>query len=232
MFPYAQKRGAVADRGGSGWIAGALVALLLVGSGALLWSRWQPPRLSEQEIRETVHTAIQREAGASFYVTGFIEVLATTTVDDTRVLLPRMLDIRLGTTRAVVRVPGRVSYGFDAANLEPEMIQVRENEIEVRIPELAIYSAEADLARLEVQTDVGWMRFRSSAQDAQNQALRHVNESLRRQGEAHLQGSTQPRVNTAHALQTLLTPVLQSAGVHNPRLRFRIGGDLVVEPGG
>jgi hypothetical protein len=220
----------VARERGSGWIVVVLI-LLLAGSGALLWSRWQPPRLSEQEVREVVHTTIQREAGASFYVTGFIEVLATTTVDDTRILLPRMLDIPLGTTRAVVRVPGRVSYGFDAANLEPEMIQVRDNEIEVRIPDLAIYSAEADLARLEVQTDVGWMRFRSSAQDAQNRALRQVNEALRRQGEAHLAGSTQPRVNTARALETLLTPVLQAAGLADPRLRFRIGGDLILEPG-
>jgi hypothetical protein len=111
------------------------------------------------------------------------------------------------------------------------MIRVRENEIEVQVPELAIYSAEPDLARLEVRTDVGWTRLPSSGQEAEHRALRQVNQALRQQGEAHLQGSTQPRVNTARALNTLLTPVLRSAGVPEPRLRFRIGGDLIVEPG-
>jgi hypothetical protein len=208
-----------------------LTVLLLGAAGVLLWSRWEPPRLTEREVRETVYTTIQREAGASFYVTGYIETVATMVVEDTRVLLPRMLDIRLGTTRATVRVPGRVSYGFDAVHLRPEMIRVRENEIEVQVPELAIYSAEPDLARLEVRTDVGWTRLPSSGQEAEHRALRQVNQALRQQGEAHLQGSTQPRVNTARALNTLLTPVLRSAGVPEPRLRFRIGGDLIVEPG-
>jgi hypothetical protein len=212
-------------------MVGLLIVLLVIGGGVMLWSRWEPPRISEQEVREVVYTTIQREAGASFYVTGYIEVMAVTTVEDTRVLLPRMLDIRLGTTRATVRVPGRVSYGFDASQLRPEMIQVRENEIDVRIPEIALYSAEPDLTRMEVQTDVGWTRLPSSGQAAEHRALGRVNEALRQQGEAHLQSSTQPRVNTAHALQALLTPVLQAAGLPNPRLRFRIGGDLIVEPG-
>jgi hypothetical protein len=219
----------VARNRGYGWII-VLIVLLLAGIGAILWARWEPPRVSEREIRESVYTTIQREAGASFYVTGFIEVTAATTVEDTRILLPRLLDLRVGTTRTAVRVPGRVSYGFDAGELRPEMIRVVENRIEVQIPELAIYSAEPDLTRLEVQTDVGWTRLPSSGQQAEHRALGHVNQALRQQGEAHLQSSVQPRVNTANALETLLAPVLRSLGVVDPELRFRIGGDLVVEP--
>jgi len=208
-----------------------VVVLLAAAGAAVLWARWEPPRISEREVRETVYTTIQREAEASFYVTGFIEVVAATTVEDTRVLLPRMLDLRMGTTRATVRVPGRVSYGFDAGALRPEMIRVDGDVVEVQIPPLSIYSAEADLANLEVETSVGWTRAQATGQQAEHRALRHINDALRQQGDAHLETSVQPRVNTARALETLLAPVLRAAGLPDPQLRFRIGGDLVVEPG-
>src|SRR5690606_6574394 len=72
---------------------------------------WSPPEVLVQDVRELVHTTIQREAGASFLVTGYLDVVATATVENRQVLLPGMLDLSLGTTRATVRVPGMVSYG-------------------------------------------------------------------------------------------------------------------------
>jgi hypothetical protein len=45
-----------------------------------------------------------------------------------------------------------------------------------------------------------------------------------------LDTATQPRVNTAKALEKLLRPVLVAAGVPNPRFRFEIGDELVMLP--
>jgi hypothetical protein len=53
---------------------------------------------------------------------------------------------------------------------------------------------------------------------------------LRAQAERHLETSVQPAVNTAEALQALLTPPLQAAGLEAPRFRFRVGPDLTLEP--
>jgi hypothetical protein len=220
---------AAVPRNVGSWFAVLLTMALAVGVSLYFWSRWEPPRLTERHIRDMVYTSIQQEAQASFYVTGYIDVVAVTVVEDTRVLLPRMLDLRVGTTRATVRVPGRVSYGFDVQRLRPEMIQVRENVIQVRFPEMAIYSAEPRLAEMEVETDVGWTRLSTSAQEAERRALRHISQALQQQGEAHLRNSVQPRVNTAQALGTMLTPVLQAAGVAEPVLRFDIGEGLIVE---
>jgi hypothetical protein len=208
-----------------------LLVLVAAGAAGLLWERWTPPRLLEQEVREVVYGTIQREAAAAFYVTGYVDVAIVTTVEDTPVLLPGVLDLRLGTTSATVRVPGRVSYGFDARLLRPEMIRSGGDTVEITLPELAVYSVEPDLAALEVQTRVGWARLRSSGQEVERAAVRHLTEALRGQGDAHLRDSIQPRVNTARALEELLTPVLQAAGAADPQFRFRLGDGIVVEGG-
>jgi hypothetical protein len=208
------------------WIGVLVITALAIGASFFLWTRWEPPRLAERQVREMVFTTIQQETGQSFYVTGSIDVTVMTTVEDTRVFLPRLLDLRVGTTRASVRVPGRVSYGFDARGLRPEMIRVEERLVQVSLPPLAVYSAEPDLSAMEVQTDVGWTRLPSSGQDAERQALRHVNRALQEQGVAHLRTSTQPRVNTAEALATLIDPVLRSAGLQDFVLRFDLGDGL------
>jgi hypothetical protein len=218
---------------GSDWLilVPLLLLLLVVGLGAVLWQRWTPPRLVEQQVREVVYSTIQQEAGASFYVTGHIDVAIVTTVEDTPVLFPGVLDLRLGTTSATVRVPGRVSYGFDAAMLRPEMIRFAGDTVDITLPELAVYSTEPDLSELEVQTRVGWARLRTSGQEAERRAVRHLTDGLRQQGVAHLRDSIQPRVNTARALEELLTPVLQAAGAADPHFRFRLGDGIVVEGG-
>jgi hypothetical protein len=72
--------------------------------------------------------------------------------------------------------------------------------------------------------------FGSQEEQAQRDALGGVRDALRRQGQAHLNTATQPRVNTAQALEKLLRPVLRAAGVPNPQFRFEIGDELVLQP--
>jgi hypothetical protein len=211
-----------------------LGVLLLVGLliGAWLWNT--RPRVTEEVVRHAVVTTLQQEAPASFYVTGYLDLTATSIVENTKQLFPGTLGIDLGTTRATVRVPGRVSYGFDMRGLRPEAIHLRDDGVvEVTVPLLSIHAVEPDLSQLEVETSVGWARlYASSGRRVEQQALRFVQTALRQQAERHLATSSQPRINTAEALERLLTPVLEAAGMENPRFRFLVGPELVMEPEG
>jgi hypothetical protein len=214
----------------------ALVVVLLLLAAAVvlgrsLWSGFRAPPVTERQVREAVRTALQREADTTFVVTGYLDLTATVRVDDTRVLLPTLLALRLGTTTATVRVPGRASYGFDAAELRPEMVRVRGDTVELQIPRLTVYAVEPDLSRLEVETSTGWARHPVTAQETERRAIQHLGGALRAQAEAHLGDSVQPRLNTAATLQSLLLPVLQGAGLRNPRFIVSIGEGLVVDTG-
>lgn len=206
----------------------ALVAAIAAAAYRVLWS---PPQVSETEVRELIHTSIQSESTASFFVTGYIEVTTTAIVDNTRILFPELLDLRMGTTRATVRAPGRVSYGFDVSELEREMIAFDGEVVWIQIPRLQVYSAEPDLTSLEVETELGWARLPASARSAERRAIGELNAALRRQGETHLSQAMQPRVNTARALEQLLVPVLQAAGIESPQLRFELGEGVLIEGG-
>jgi hypothetical protein len=198
--------------------------LLLISTvGLYLWS--SRPRLSQTDIRDAVYSTIQRESPASFLVTGALEVTATTRVANTRTLFPGIVDIDLGTTSATVRVPGRVSYGFDVRELSPAMIRVLEGDtIEVTVPEPVIYSVEPNLEQMDVETQRGWLRLsQRTTEQVRGRAIQLVQQALRAQGEAHLRGSSQPRINTADALYEMLRPVLIAAGMQDPQIRFRIG---------
>lgn len=210
-------------------LLGVLLLLALV-AGVLLWIKQATPRLSERQVRETVYTTLQREADTTFVITGYIQLMVTTRAEDTRVLFPNTLDLSLGTTRATVRVPGRVSYGFDMSELTPEMIRLVNDTVELELPELTIYSAEPDLAELQVETTTGWARFAVTAQETERRAIQHLNQALRSQGERHLTDAMQPRINTGRTLQRLLTPPLQAAGFAEPKYRIRIGEEILVEP--
>ncbi|MEX2581643.1 MAG: DUF4230 domain-containing protein [Gemmatimonadota bacterium] len=212
----------------------ALLLLVLVVGGLVAIRLLMPsaPVIDAREVRERIYTSVEREASESFLVTGSLQITTTLTVDDTRVLFPNTFDISLGTTRATVRVPGIVSYGFDVRELEPEMIHVSENLVEIELPMVRIYSAEPELSEMEVETSVGWARMRASAQDAERVAVRRLGDALRRQGEAHLESSMQPRVNTAKALEVMVLPVLESVGFVDPQLRFLLGEGVLVEAGG
>lgn len=209
----------------------AVVVLLLVGAAGLyVWSL--RPRLSEAGIRDAVYSTIQRESPAAFLITGTIDVTTTTSVANTRTLLPGIVDLDLGTTSATVRVPGRVSYGFDVRALTPDMIRVLEDGVvEVTVPEPVVYGVEANLEQMEVETRRGWARLSDrTVEQVRGRAIDLVQATMRRQGEIHLRGSTQPRINTADALYDMLRPALIAAGIDDPQMRFRIGRVVVESP--
>lgn len=221
-----------------GLLAGGLLAV-----GLVLW--WvQGP--SEAQVRRTVVTTVQEEAPASFLVTGTLEIQATVTVDSaqyatpgwlTTVLnysQPALLPMLRGRSQTEVQVPGRVSYGFNVQALRPSMIRVEDDgTIAVDLPALSVHSVEPDLARLKVRSSTeGWMRVFPSEvnEDVRKEALAGVQEAFRMQADRHLQSATQPRVNTARALEAMLTPPLKAAGVEAPRFRMWVGERLTLTP--
>lgn len=208
----------------------ALVALVVLAAGVFFVAR---PRITEQQVRQAVFTTIESESPEAFVVTGRLDISVETRIEDSRVLLPGLIGLDLGTTRATIRVPGRVSYGFPADSLRPEMVRLTEaGMIEVELPGLQVYSAEPDLAAMEVETVRGWARLPGGATEVERQAIGVIEGALRRQAAAHLGSSYQPRINTAQALQRLLRPGLQGLGMRDPTFRFRLGEGLIVEPTG
>lgn len=211
------------------WVLAILVAAL-VGAGLFMVLRIEPPRITEEQVRGALYTSIQREAPEAFLITGRLDLTATTEVENSKVLLPGIVSLDLGTTRARVRVPGKVSYGFEADSLRPEMIRMLEDgTVEVFLPALGVYSVEPDLSALEVETQRGWARLGSTEQAVERRALAIVEGAMRRQAIAHLRTSYQSRINAARALERILTPALTGLGMEDPRFRFRLSDDIVVE---
>lgn len=211
-----------------------LIAMIFVALAVVLALQWIGiPRLTERQIRDAVVTTVERESAEAFLVTGTLDLTATTTVEDTRTVLPGLLDLSLGTSSATVRIPGRVAYGFDIAGLTPDMIRLREDSIvHVTLPELRIFSVEPRLAELEIQTDRGWARAARSEAEAGERALRYVEGALRIQAREHLRTSIQPRVHTANAMRELLTPVLTALGMDEPSFYIELGEGIIVTPSG
>jgi hypothetical protein len=222
--------------------AGAVLVLVLGSAVFWLWPRGP----SEEQVRRTVVTTIEKEAPASFLVTGTLTLNVEARVDSSDYLTPDWLTGMLrhaqpgvapllrGSAQARVRVPGRVSYGFDVRMLSPSMIEVGpEGRVLVGVPALSVHSVSPDLAKLEVKGGTeGWMYFFPSEarEDVRRQALSGVEEAFRRQAERRIRSATQPRVNTARALEAMLTPALKTAGIGAPRIRIRVGERLVLEP--
>lgn len=224
---------------GGGLVAGLiLVAVLVLGR--------QGP--SEATVRRTVVTTIQDEAPASFLVTGTMDVRVTVRVDSAQFLTPSWLTYLLetmqpsalalvqGGSETRVRVPGTVSYGFDVRALTPSMITVGENnQVGVALPSLSVHSVEPDLSKLEVRSqNSGWLRVLPSdmPEAVRTRALGAVKEAFRMQAKRRLGAATQPRVNTARALEAMLGPPLKAAGVEAPQFRIRVGEELVLQPEG
>lgn len=224
----------------------AIIAGIALGAiatvGVVLW--FGGP--SEATVRRTVVTTIQEEAPASFLVTGQLSLETTVQIDSTAAFTPawvtsmvqasqpQLLTMMQGTASIRLRVPGTVSYGFDVRDVKPEMIEVAsDGTVRVQLPELSVHSVEPDLSKLQVRTSAtGWMRLFESevSQDVRESALSKVVDTFRAQARARLNDATQPRVNTARALQSMLTPPLQAAGVNDPTFQFQIGPELVMNP--
>ncbi|HLT45629.1 MAG TPA: DUF4230 domain-containing protein [Rubricoccaceae bacterium] len=210
-------------------VAALAVVLLAVAVITAVWAL--RPRLTEEEVRATVVTTLAEEAPASFFVTGTLTFATTVEGRSDKTLLPGLLDLDLGTTRAEVRVPGRVAYGFDVRRLRPSDIRfTEEGVVEVAVPALAVFSVEPELERAELRTEVGWARLhRSSGQRVEALTLREVRPAMRASAERYLGQSESPRLNTAEALAHLLTPPLRAAGLPSPRFRFRLPSGAVLE---
>jgi hypothetical protein len=219
------------------------LALGLLLAVAVAWWARGP---SEATVRRTVVTTVQEETPASFLVTGTLDLRVEVAVDSSQYLTPDWLTTMLrvaqpsalpllrGRSRTEVRVPGRVSYGFHVQALSPDMIHLSDDDVvRVELPPLSVHSVDPDLPRLEVwgRTE-GWMRvFPSDANEAvRTEALSAVEAAFREQAQRHLGTATQPRVNTARALEAMLRPALQAAGLASPRFRIRVGDRLVLQP--
>jgi len=224
-----------------GFGIGLLVGLLLAVGGVLWWTQGPSP----SSVRRTVLSTIQEESPASFLVTGTLRMSTTVRIDSTQYLTPdwftfvlaqaqpSVLPFLEGSSRARIRVPGRVSYGFEVGHLRAEMITIEDNElVAVDLPELSIHSIEPELENLQVRTrQSGWMRVFPSEvrQDVRSRAMGEVRKAFRAQAESRLRTATQPRVNTARALEKMLTPPLKAAGLDGPRFRIRVGDQLTLD---
>lgn len=220
-----------------------LLAGLLLAAGVAIWWTSSP---SESEVERTVISTIQQESPASFLVTGTIDMSVTVRVDSSGPLVwdwvvtalkyhsKLAVPLLVGTSSVRIRVPGRVSYGFEVDRLTPEMIGIEDrNVVRVDIPELSVHSVDPDLSRLEIESMFfGWMRLFPSEvhEEVRIQALSDVEKAFHEQAEQRLSDATQPRVNTARALEKMLTPPLKATGMSNPRFRIRVGDRLSLEP--
>lgn len=229
----------------TGFGVGILVGLLLAVS-ALLW--WQTRGPSQNRIRKTVITTIEGESPASFLVTGTLQLNVRVRVDSSQYLTPAWLTYLLegaqpgtsmlmrGGAATEVEVPGTVSYGFDVRKLTPSMVTLVEDRlVEVDLPRLSVQTVAPDLTKLSVKSETtGWMQILpSDAPDSlRTRALEAAEAALRSQARRRIRSATQPRVNTARALEEMLRPALIAAGISEPRFRIRVGTDLVLQPEG
>ena len=213
----------------AGLVLGGLAIVFLAGRGSRL------PTVSEEQVRSAIAATVQREARQSFLVTGRLDVVATTSIENNRIFLPSLLRLNTGTARSTVRAPGRVYYGFDVRELTPDMIRmVDDSTIHVQLPPLRILAVEPQLERMEIDTDVSWTRSDETGRQVERRAIGHIQAALRAQGSAHLRDSSQPRVNTAEAVRVMLGLVDRAEAMFNHALQLdpesREAVSALVEP--
>ena len=213
----------------------ALLAALILGAAAIIFLAGRGSRLptvTEDQVRSAIAATVQREARQAFLVTGRLDIVATTTIENNKIFLPNLLGLNIGSARSTVRAPGRVFYGFDVRRLTPEMIHlVDDSTIHVELPPLQILAVEPVLGRMQIDTDVDWSRSDATAREVERRAITHLQAALRVQGNAHLRDSTQPRVNSAEALRHMLEPTVRSLGIERPNFRFDLAPGIRMERG-
>jgi len=208
-------------------VTAAVVVLILVGVIAAL--RRVAQGIAPEEVRERIVATIQSEAKESILITGSIDLTGTVTVENVRTLLPGVLDIDLGSSRATVQVPGRVYYGFDVRELDRDKIRIRGDTIEITVPQPRVISVDANLQELRVWSAKGWLRSSQSLQTVERTAMQRIDNVLARQAAQHVATSAQPRVNSAEAIRRMVRPVVEAAGITNPVFQFQLTERLTLE---
>src|SRR5688572_9973986 len=208
-------------------VTAAVVVLILVGVIAAL--RGVARGIAPDEVRERIVATIQNEAKESILITGSVDLTGTVTVENVRTLLPGVLDIGLGSSRATVQVPGRAYYGFDVRELDREKIRIRGDTVEITVPQPRVISVDANLQELRVWSAKGWLRSSQSLQSVERTAMQRIDNVLARQAAHHVATSTQPRVNSAEAIRRMVLPVVQAAGITTPVFQFQLTERLTLE---
>jgi len=199
---------------------------------ALGWLMLGGGRITERDVRTAVMTTLQREAPQEFLITG--ELTSSATATGRSQWRVRVLNIPIGQTRVQVRIPGRMTYGFELADLRPEDILFDPAGIvEVQLPRLQVQSVEPILeeASVDIQTSGADRLGTEAVRSTVERSFREVRPALRRQAERHLDDAEQPRVNTARALQRMLSTPLEAAGVTDARFRFILAPGDTLELG-
>ena len=208
-------------------VTAAVVVLILLGVIAAL--RRVAQGIAPDEVRERIVATIQSEAKESILITGSVDLTGTVTVENVRTLLPGVLDIGLGSSRATVQVPGRAYYGFDVRELDREKVRIRGDTIEITVPQPRVISVDANLQELRVWSAKGWLRSSQSLQSVERTALQRIDNVLARQAAQHVATSAQPRVNSAEAIRRMVLPVVQAAGITTPVFQFQLTERLTLE---
>lgn len=211
------------------WLAagGLLVVLILLFLIAAL--RDVARRIAPEEIRQRVVATIQSEAKESMLITGSVDLTATVTIENAKTLLPGVLDIGLGTSRATVQVPGRAYYGFDVRSINDEDIVIRADTVYIDVPPPSVLTVDANLQQMRIWSEKGWLRSSQSVQSVERTAIQRIDNALARQAAAYVSNSAQPRVNSAEAIRRMVQPVLAAAGITDPIFQFQLSERLRLE---
>lgn len=212
----------------AGLVLGLVIAALVAAVVVLAVLFGPGGAVTEEEVESAMLSTLQSEASEEFLVTG--RLTSSLSGSSARRWTIRLLNIETGRAEVGVRVPATMTYGFSLGDLGPGDLDFQEGGVvEVRLPELSVFSVEPELEEAQVDIDLsGQARLTPSLTERTvEQTLRRVRPALREQAEEHLRTSDQPAVNTARTLSRMLSTPLEAAGVDVAAVRFR----FVVAPG-
>ena len=208
------------------------ISLVLAAVGSFV--RSAVPRISEETVQTAVWTAIQRETPDQFLVVGTLDMTTVTRTDRVTRLLPGLLDLETGRTTTRMRVPGRVSYGFNLRALQPRDIRyLPEGVVVVTLPPLAVSSVEPVLEDIQVEIDRDrWQSLMPGFDEGTfRAALGPVRPALRARAEAYVAEAEPPKRNAARAVERMIAAPLAAAGVRDARFRFVVAPGDTLEGG-